>query len=58
MGTVCWEKKLEALDFEDIYVASDAVQHRNIKMFKLCKLVDYPEMVDLVMDYDGMIVSL
>lgn len=57
-GTEYWEKKLEDLDVEDIYVAKSALDARNIELSDNCEVVDYPEMVDLLLGSDEKIVSL
>ncbi|QJB56769.1 DsrH/TusB family sulfur metabolism protein [Pseudodesulfovibrio sp. zrk46] len=57
-GTEYWEEKLENMDVEDIYVAKSAVEARNIELSDNCEVVDYPEMVDLLLGSDEKVVSL
>ncbi|GAU07791.1 DsrH/TusB family sulfur metabolism protein [Desulfoplanes formicivorans] len=57
-GTEHWENKLEDLDVEDIYVAKNALDARNLELSDNCQVVDYPEMVDLLLGSDEKIVSL
>ncbi|WP_419781895.1 DsrH/TusB family sulfur metabolism protein [Maridesulfovibrio sp.] len=58
LGSEYWEEKLEGMDVEDIYVAKDAVDARNIELSDNCEVVDYPEMVDLLLGSDEKVVSL
>lgn len=57
-GTAFWEKKLEDLDVEDIYAAKDAVESRNIELGDNCEVVDYDQIVDLLLGSDEKVVSL
>ena len=58
LGTAHWEEKLEDMDVEDIYVAKDAVDARNIELSDNCEVVDYAAMVDLLLGSDEKVVSL
>ncbi|WP_319543054.1 DsrH/TusB family sulfur metabolism protein [uncultured Pseudodesulfovibrio sp.] len=57
-GTAYWEEKLEKMDVEDIYVAKNAVDARNIELSDNCEVVDYDEIVDLLLGSDEKVVSL
>ncbi|WP_147820613.1 DsrH/TusB family sulfur metabolism protein [Salidesulfovibrio onnuriiensis] len=57
-GTSHWEEKLEGLDVEDIYVAKSALDARNIELSEACEVVDYDEIVDLLLGSDEKVVSL
>ncbi len=58
LGTAHWEEKFEDMDVEDIYVAKDAVEARNIELSDNCEVVDYAKMVDLLLGSDEKVVSL
>ncbi|GKT22581.1 Sulphur relay, TusB/DsrH like protein [Aduncisulcus paluster] len=58
LGTAHWEEKFEDMDVEDIYVAKDAVDARNIELSDNWEVVDYAGMVDLLLGGDEKVVSL
>jgi len=57
-GTAHWAQKLENLDVADIYAAKSAVDARNIELSDDCEVVDYDEIVDLLLGSDEKVVSL
>ncbi|NDV18337.1 hypothetical protein GO013_02760 [Pseudodesulfovibrio sp. JC047] len=57
-GTAHWEEKLEDMDVEDIFVAKSAVDARSIELSDNCEVVDYDEIVDLLLGSDEKVVSL
>ena len=57
-GTAYWEEKLESMDVEDVYVAKAAVDARTIELSDNCEVVDYDEIVDLLLGADEKVVSL
>lgn len=53
-----WEEKLEAMNFDDIYVLEESVNTRNIEIGDHCELVDYKEIVDILFNSGKKIISL
>ncbi len=57
-GTEFWEEQLEEMEVEEVFVAKDAVEARNLTLSDNCEVVDYDAMVDLLLDNDEKIISL
>ena len=51
-------KDFEALELEDVYVAKDAVESRNIEVYPDAEVVDYDEMAALIMDQQDKVLSI
>jgi len=58
LGTAFWEDRLEDLGVEDVYADKSSLEARNIELSRNCKVVDYDEIVDLLLGGDEKIVSL
>ncbi|EGB14179.1 hypothetical protein DND132_0966 [Pseudodesulfovibrio mercurii] len=58
LGTPTGQELLSDFEFEDVFVHRDAVEARNISLSERCVPVTYSDMVDILMNHDGQIVSL
>lgn len=51
-------KGFETLEVEEVYVAKDAVESRNIEVYPDAEVVDYDEMAALIMDQQDKVLSI
>ena len=51
-------EKFKPYFVEDIYVAKDALEARNIDIAPECEVVDYDEMVTLLLDEDEKVLAI
>jgi sulfur relay protein TusB/DsrH len=57
-GTPNMFRKLQDLGVEEIYVAKDALESRNIELHPDAEAVDYDEMAELIMDEHEKVLSI
>jgi len=58
LATPHWEPRLAELGADEVFAAKDAVQARALEVGDQCEVVDYDEMVDLLLDSGEKVVSL
>jgi len=51
-------EKLKGIGVEEVYVARDGAEARNLKLSRECTVVDYAEMADLIMDEYDKVLSI
>ncbi|MBW1708618.1 MAG: hypothetical protein JRG97_09770 [Deltaproteobacteria bacterium] len=57
-GSPYMVEKLKPLFVEDIYVAGDALETRNVDLAPDCQVVDYDEIVSMIMDEDEKVLAI
>ncbi len=57
-ATRAMAKNFAALDLEEVYVAKDAVELRNIEVYPDAEVLDYDEMAALIMDGQDKVLSI
>ncbi|SKA67335.1 DsrH/TusB family sulfur metabolism protein [Desulfobaculum bizertense] len=57
-ATPFFEQRLEDMDVDEVYAAKDAVESRNLELSDACTVVDYNEIVDLLLGSEDKVVSL
>ncbi|NJB66490.1 tRNA 2-thiouridine synthesizing protein B [Desulfobaculum xiamenense] len=57
-ATPFFEERLEELDVDEVFAAKDAVEARNLELSDECSVVDYDEMVDLLLTGGEKVISL